>query len=94
MKTAAEEDVSGLVNMATDKRVQFDVHPSYAKTNGTKCSIAETNRVESQLESEIYGITLKAQMWFTKEFSFHFVTLEDLCTQLTVRSSGKLLNRV
>jgi len=53
MKTAAEEEVSGLVNMTTNNRVQFEVRPSDAETNGTIGSIADMNRVESQLQTEI-----------------------------------------
>ena len=76
MKTAAEEEAYGAVNMTADKRVQFQVCLSDGEIEATTWSIADTDRVVNQLEREIYGITLKAPMRFRKEFSICLVEFE------------------
>jgi hypothetical protein len=50
MKTAAEEEVYGAVNMTADKREEFQVRLSDAETEATTWSIADTDRIVSQLE--------------------------------------------
>jgi len=76
MKTAAEEEAYGAVNMTGDKSVQFQVYLSDAEIEATTWSSADTDRVVNQLEREIYVITSKDQMRFTKEFSICLVEFE------------------
>ena len=57
MKTAAEEEVYGAINMTADEREDLQVRLSDAETEATTWSIADTERVTIQLEREIYGIT-------------------------------------
>jgi len=76
MKTAAEEQGYGAVNMTADKRVQFPVCLSDAEIEATTWSIGDTDHVVNQLEREIHGITSKDQMRFTKEFSISLIQLE------------------
>jgi len=64
MKTVAEEEVYGAVNMTTDQRVQFQVRLSDAETEATTWGIADTDHIVSPLEREIYGITSNEQMRF------------------------------
>jgi len=73
LKTAAEEEAWGAVNMTTDKRVKFQVCLSNAEIEATTCSIADTDHIVNQLDKEIHGITSKDQMLFTKEFSIRWV---------------------
>jgi len=76
MKTAAEEGVYKPVNMTADKCVEFQVRLSDVETEATTWSMADTDRIVSQLEREIYGITSNEQMRFKKEFSIHLIEFE------------------
>jgi len=76
MKTTAEEEAYGAVNMTADKRVQFQVCQSDAEIEATKWGIADTNRIVNQHKREIYGITSNDQMQFTKDFSIRLVKFE------------------
>jgi len=76
MKTAAEEEVDAAVNMTTDKRVEFQVRLSDAKTEATTWSIADMDPIVSQLEREIYSITSNEQMRLKKELSICLIEFE------------------
>jgi len=76
VKTAAEEEAYGAVNMIPDKCVQFQVCLSNAEFEATTWSITDRDCVVNQLNREIYGITSKDQMQFTKEFSIHLIEFE------------------
>jgi len=69
MKTAAEEEAYGAVNMTPDKSVQYQVCLSDSEIEDTTWSIADTVRIVNQPEREIYGIT-------SKEFSICLVELK------------------
>jgi len=69
MKTAAEEEVYGAVNMTADKHVEFQDRLSNAETEATTWSLADIDRIVSQLERETYGITSNEQMRFKQELS-------------------------
>jgi hypothetical protein len=94
MKTAAEEEAYGAVNMTADKGVQYQVCLCDAELEATTWSIADADRVVNQLEREIYGITSKDQTRFTKEFSIRLVKFEAWCRQSAFRSSRKPSNSV
>jgi len=76
MKTAAEAEEDGAVNMTANKRMQFQVCLSNAEIEGTTWNNADTDHVVDQLNRESYSITSKAQMRFTKEFSIRLVEFE------------------
>jgi hypothetical protein len=76
MKTAAKEEVYGAVNMMADKCVESQVCLSDAETKATTRSMADMDRIVSQLEREIYGTTSNEQMWFKKEFSICLIEFE------------------
>jgi hypothetical protein len=76
LKTAAEEEAYGVVNMTANMRVQFQVCLSNTEIEATTWSIADMDRVVNQLERVIYRITSKDQMRFTKEFSIRLVEFE------------------
>jgi hypothetical protein len=63
--------------MCADKREEFQVRLSNAETEAPTWSIADTDRIVSQLEREIYGITSNEQMWFKKEFPIRMIEFED-----------------
>jgi hypothetical protein len=69
MKTAAEEEVYGSVNMTTDKCVEFQVHLSDAETEAITSSMADRDRIVSQLERDIYSTISNEQMQFEIEYS-------------------------
>jgi hypothetical protein len=50
LTTAAEEEVCGVANMTTDKRVQFQVHLLDAPTEATTQWCANMDLVANQLE--------------------------------------------
>jgi hypothetical protein len=93
MKTAAEEEANGAVMMTADKRVQFQVSLSDAEIEATTWSIAEEDRVVNQLETEIYGITSKGQMRFTKEFSIRLVEFEAWWQAICVQELRKTIEQ-
>jgi len=76
MRTAAEEEVYGVANMAGDKCVEFQVHPSHAETYATTWSIADTNPIVNQLERELHGITSTRQIQLKKELSIRLIEFE------------------
>jgi len=73
MKTAAEEEAYGAATMTADKSVELQVCLSDAEIEATTWSIADMDRVVNQLQREIYTITSKDLMWFTKKFSIRLV---------------------
>jgi hypothetical protein len=76
MTTDAEEEVYGAVDMPADKHAEFQVHLSNAETEATTWSIPHTDRIVSQLDRAIYGITSNEEMRFKKEFSIHLIEFE------------------
>jgi len=62
--------------MTADKHVQFQVYLSDAEIAATTWGIPDTDCVLNQLKREIYRITSKDQMRFTKEFSIRLVEVE------------------
>jgi len=76
MKTAAEEDVCGALNMAAEKRVESQVHLSDVETEATTWNIADTDCMVSQLERDINHITSNQQMRFNKELSIRMIKFE------------------
>jgi len=93
MKTAAEEEAYGAVNMTADKRVQFQVCLSDGEIEATTWSIADTDRVVNQLEREIYGITLNDNMRFRKEFSIRWVEFEAWWQAIGVQELQKTIEQ-
>jgi hypothetical protein len=76
MKTVAEDQAYGTVNITADKRVQLQVYLSDAEIETSMGRIADTDRIVNHLDREIYGITSKDQMRFTKQFSICLVEFE------------------
>jgi len=63
--------------MTTYKRPRFQIRLSDAQTEATTRSLADTERVTNQLESEMYGITSNEQKRFMKEFSVRLIQFES-----------------
>jgi len=76
LKTAAKAEAYGAANMYADKRLQFQNHRSNAETEVTTWSLAGTERVTDQQETEIFGITSNEQKWFKEEFSIRLIEFE------------------
>jgi len=76
IKTSDGEEVYGAVNMTADKRVELQVRVCNAETEATTWSLAEIDRIVSQLEREIYGITSNEKMQFKQELSIHLIEFE------------------
>jgi len=93
MKTAGEEEAYGAVNMTADKRVQCVVCLSDAEIEATTWSIADTDCVVNQLEREIYGITSKDKMRFTKDFSVHLFELKAWWQAISVHELQKTIEQ-
>jgi len=93
MTTAAGEAAYGPVNMTAHKRVQFQVCLSDAEIEATTWSIADTDHVVNQLGREIYGITSKDQMRFTKEFSIQLVEFEAWWQAIGVHKLQKTIEQ-
>jgi hypothetical protein len=91
MKTAAEEEVYGSVNMTGDKWEEFQVRLSDTETEATTWSITDKDRIVSQLESEIYGITSNEQMRFKKLFSIPLIDFEAWWQAIGVQELRKTI---
>ena len=76
MKTTAEEQVYRAVNLTAHKCVECQIHLSDAETEATTCRIADTDRIVSQREGEIYCITQNEQMQFKKVLSICLIEFE------------------
>jgi len=86
MKTAADDEAYRAANMTADKPLPFQVRLSDAETEATTWSLADTKRVTSQLEREIYGITLNEQMRFKTEFSIRLIEFETWCENIGIQA--------
>jgi hypothetical protein len=76
VKATAEDEVYGGGNMTPDRRLRFQIRLSYAETEATTWSMADTERVTNQLERESYGITSNEQKRFKTEFSIRLIVFE------------------
>jgi hypothetical protein len=79
--------------MTTNKRVQFQVCLSDPEIEATTWSLADTDRVVNQLEREIDGISLKNQIWFTKEFSINLVEFEASWQTIGIQGLRKTIKQ-
>jgi len=93
IKTAAEEQVYGVVNMTPNKNVEFQVHLSDGKTEATTWSIADTDRIWSPLEREINGITLNEQMRFRNELSIRLIKVEARWQVICIQELQKTIEQ-
>jgi len=93
LKTAAEEEAYGVVNMTADQCAQFQVHISNDETEATTWSTADTDRVVNRLEREINGITSKDPMRCTKEFSIRLVEFEAWWQAIGVQTFWKTIEQ-
>jgi len=64
MKTPAEDKAYGAANMTANKQLWVQICLSDAETEATTWSLADTERVTNQLQSEIDGITSNEQKQF------------------------------
>jgi len=93
MKTTAEEGVYGAINMTADKSAEFQVSLSGSGTEATTWSIADTDRIVSHLEREIYGITSHEQMRFKKEFFIRLIEFEAWWQVIGVQELRKTIEQ-
>jgi len=93
MQTAADEEVYGAVIMTADKHVEFQVRLSDAETEATTLSLAAIDRIVSQLEGEIYGITSNEQMQFIQESSIHLMEFEAWWQAIAVQELRKTIEQ-
>ena len=77
MKTATKNEAYGAANITANKRLQFQISLSDAETEATTWSLADTERITNQLESEIYGINSNEQKRCKKEFSICLIQFES-----------------
>jgi len=77
MKTGAEDEAYGAGNITAAKRLQCQIRLSNAEREAITWSLANTERVTNQLESEIYCITSNKQKWFKKQFSICLIKFES-----------------
>jgi len=93
MKAAAEDEAYRAVNMTTDKRLQFQIRLSDAETDATTWSLADTERVTIQLETEILGITSNEQKRFKKEFSIRLLEFEAWWETIGIQALRKSIEQ-
>jgi hypothetical protein len=93
IKTATEEEVSGVTNMAAENRVKFDVHISYAETEATTWSIADTDRIVHQPKREIYSITSNEQICFKRQLSIRLIEFEASWKAIGIQELQKMIKQ-
>jgi len=93
MKTAAQEEVYGAVNITADKRVELQVSVSDAESEATKWSIADIDRIVRQLEREILCITSNEQMLFKKALSICLIEFEAAWLAINVQELWKTIEQ-
>jgi len=89
MTTAVKEEVYGAVNMTANKCVQFQLHLSYDETEATTWSIADSDHIVSQLERELYGITVDEEMRFKKKLSIRLIKFEAWWPEIGIQELWK-----
>jgi environmental stress-induced protein Ves len=82
-----------VVNITADKGEEFEVRLSDAETEATTWSMADTDRIVSQLERKIDGITLNEQMRFKKEFSIRMIEFEACWQAIGVQELRKTIKQ-
>jgi len=76
MNTAGDDEAYKMANMATNKRLQFQIRLYDTETEATTWSLPDTEWVTTQLQRVIYGVTLKEQKRFKKQFSIRLNQFE------------------
>jgi hypothetical protein len=93
MQAAAKDEAYGAANITADKGLQFQITQFDGETEATTRSLADTEHVTIQLESEIYAITLNEQNHLKKEFSIRLIEFEACSEAISIQAlSGKQLN--
>jgi len=92
-KPAAEDKAYRAANMTTHKRLQFQNCQSDGETDARCWSLADSQCVTNQLESEIYDITSNDQMRFKKEFSLCFIEFEAWLETFAIQALLKTIKQ-
>jgi len=93
IKTAAKEEVYGAVNMTAGNHVEFQVHLSNAETEATTWSLVDIDRIVSQLEREINGITSNEQIRFKQELCIHLIEFDARWQAIGVQKLRKTIEQ-
>jgi len=93
MKAAAEDEAYGAANMTADKRLQFQILLSDAETDATTWSLADTERVTTQLERKNFGITSNEQKRFKMEFSICLIKFEAWWETIGIQALRKSIEQ-
>jgi len=79
--------------LTTDTHVEFQVRLSDAETEATTWSLADIDRIVSQLEREIYGITSNEQIRFTQELSMLLIEFEAWWQAIGIQELPKTIEQ-
>ena len=79
--------------MTADEGVQSQICLSDAEIEATTWSNADTDRVVNQLEREIYSITSREQMRFTKEYSIRLVDFKPWLQAIGMQELRKTIEQ-
>jgi len=79
--------------MTANKRLQFQIRLSDAKTEAMTWTLADTERVTNQLERECYGITSNEQQRFKKEFSIRLMKFEAWWETIGIEALRKTIEQ-
>ena len=93
MKTAAEDEAYRAANMTAEKQLQFQIHLSDAETEATTWSLADSERVTIQLETEFYGITSNEQKRFKNVFSICMIQFEAWRESIDIQALQKTIEQ-
>ena len=93
MKTAAGNKAYRAAIMTPDKGLQFQIHLSEGETEATTWSLAYSERVTSQMETDIYGINSNNQKWFKQEFSIRLIEFEAWRETIRIQALWKTIEQ-
>ena len=91
MKSAAEDEAYRPANMTTGKRLHFQVRLSDAETEATTGSLAVTEPVTNQPETEKYGITSNKEMRFKTKFYINLIDFEAWSVTIAIQELRKTI---
>lgn len=91
--SAAADKVDRAAHMTTDKWVNFQVHLSNGESEGTTCSVTDTDCTPNDLEGDIYDVTSNEQIWFWKELSMHLIEFEAWWKAIDIQQLRKSIQQ-
>jgi hypothetical protein len=93
MKSAAKDNGYGAAIITAGKCLRFQIHLADAEKEDTPWTLADTERVTIQLETQIYGITSNEQTRFKTEFSIQMIEFDAWWESIDIQALQKTIEQ-